>query len=96
MARAISNGKILFAALSDGLVLSSRQFSSSAAGAAASSGRGLMEEKAVLMSGIKKSVAASSDAAWVPDPVTGYYRPANRLREIDPAELRQMFLKSKE
>ncbi|XP_020597808.1 late embryogenesis abundant protein Lea5-like [Phalaenopsis equestris] len=97
MARALYNGKILFSALSDGIILSSGRFSSSAA---AFSEKNLLEEKAVLITGMKKSGSATSDAAaasmhWVPDPVTGYYRPANRIQEIDPAEQRQMFLNNK-
>ncbi|KAF7834512.1 late embryogenesis abundant protein Lea5 [Senna tora] len=37
----------------------------------------------------------SSDPSWVPDPVTGYYRPINHGSEIDPAELRNMLLNHK-
>ncbi|KAL6502810.1 hypothetical protein OROHE_023978 [Orobanche hederae] len=33
--------------------------------------------------------------SWVPDPVTGYYRPENQAKEIDPVELRAMLLKNK-
>ena len=97
MARALSNGKVLFTALSDGFVLSGRRFSS----AAAAAGSVMMEETTVLMKGIMKTGTAAADEAagaampWIPDPVTGYYRPANRLRETDPAELRQIFLKNK-
>lgn len=36
---------------------------------------------------------AEAAASWVPDPVTGYYRPANENGGIDPAELREMLLK---
>ncbi|XP_062108731.1 late embryogenesis abundant protein Lea5-like [Humulus lupulus] len=39
-----------------------------------------------------KEAAAS---AWIPDPLTGYYRPANRAVEIDPVELRQMLSNNK-
>ncbi|KAG6510381.1 hypothetical protein ZIOFF_028391 [Zingiber officinale] len=31
--------------------------------------------------------------SWVPDPVTGYYRPANEHGGIDPVDLREMLLK---
>ena len=45
---------------------------------------------------IKASVASSEASnAWAPDPLTGYYRPANRVDEIDPVELRQMLLNHK-
>ncbi|KAL6499474.1 late embryogenesis abundant protein [Orobanche gracilis] len=33
--------------------------------------------------------------SWVPDPVTGYYRPENQAKQIDPAELRELLLKNK-
>ena len=37
----------------------------------------------------KKDVAAAEEkTAWVPDPVTGYYRPAGGAKEVDAAELR--------
>ncbi|KAK2970066.1 hypothetical protein RJ640_006539 [Escallonia rubra] len=32
---------------------------------------------------------------WVPDPVTGYYRPENQAKELDAAELRELLLKHK-
>ncbi|KAL3827813.1 hypothetical protein ACJIZ3_016615 [Penstemon smallii] len=37
----------------------------------------------------------STKTPWVPDPVTGYYRPENHSKEIDAAELREMLLKNK-
>ena len=40
-------------------------------------------------------VRASETSAWVPDPVTGYYRPENQTKQIDVAELRAMHLKHK-
>ncbi|PON48457.1 Late embryogenesis abundant protein [Trema orientale] len=39
---------------------------------------------------------ASENVAWVPDPITGYYRPENGAQEIDVAELRAMLLKKYE
>ncbi|KAL6494163.1 hypothetical protein OROGR_032083 [Orobanche gracilis] len=33
--------------------------------------------------------------SWVPDPVTGYYRPEDQAKEVDPVELREMLLKNK-
>lgn len=38
---------------------------------------------------------SAASSSWVPDPVTGFYRPANRAAETDPAELRAMLLKPK-
>ena len=43
----------------------------------------------------KKSGEESAKKSWVPDPVTGYYRPENRTDEIDVAELREMLLNNK-
>uniref|UniRef100_A0A7N0RA31 Uncharacterized protein n=1 Tax=Kalanchoe fedtschenkoi TaxID=63787 RepID=A0A7N0RA31_KALFE len=37
--------------------------------------------------------AEKEPAAWIPDPVTGYYRPENVAAEMDVAELREMLLK---
>lgn len=46
-------------------------------------------------SGEEKVVGSSEKVSWVPDPVTGYYRPENRADEIDVAELRSILLKNK-
>jgi Late embryogenesis abundant protein len=40
----------------------------------------------------EKRVAAADPDPWVPDPVTGYYRPAKGAMELDAAELRAMLL----
>ncbi|KAI9114026.1 hypothetical protein K1719_015277 [Acacia pycnantha] len=42
-----------------------------------------------------KQASSEAASAWVPDPVTGYYRPMNHSPEIDPAELRLMLLNHK-
>ncbi|XP_020600328.1 late embryogenesis abundant protein Lea5-like [Phalaenopsis equestris] len=83
----------VLSAFCNGIVLSSRKLSSSTA----FTGKEMLEEKEALIKEMKKLGSATSDAAaapthWIPDPVTGYYRPANSLNEIDPAELRQKFL----
>ncbi|KAM3353139.1 hypothetical protein ACQJBY_024366 [Aegilops geniculata] len=37
----------------------------------------------------RKDVGAGAEkAAWVPDPVTGYYRPSGAAKEVDAADLR--------
>ena len=38
------------------------------------------------------AAAAAEKTAWVPDPVTGYYRPAGGAKEVDAAELRSKLL----
>ena len=96
MARSFSNTKITVSAIFDGVSLAinrSRSYSSVASQAVGSSvvrGGG--------RSGIVKQAAAGEvkkEESWVPDPVTGYYRPANRGDEIDVAELREMLLNNK-
>ncbi|KAL8137188.1 hypothetical protein V2J09_003189 [Rumex salicifolius] len=44
---------------------------------------------------VKEEIGRSTESAWVPDPITGYYRPANRASEIDVAELRDLHLKQR-
>ncbi|PPD71000.1 hypothetical protein GOBAR_DD32117 [Gossypium barbadense] len=39
------------------------------------------------------ATATKDKANWVPDPVTGFYRPENTVNEICPAELRATLLK---
>lgn len=41
----------------------------------------------------EKIVENTEKVSWVPDPVTGYYRPENGAPEIDVAELRATLLK---
>ncbi|TVU21152.1 hypothetical protein EJB05_30776 [Eragrostis curvula] len=36
--------------------------------------------------------AGEEKSAWVPDPATGYYRPAGGAKEVDAAELRAKLL----
>nr|ABG54481.1 late embryogenesis abundant protein [Tamarix androssowii] len=38
------------------------------------------------------STTPNDENSWVPDPVTGYYRPANHADDVDVAELREMLL----
>ncbi|WOH01576.1 hypothetical protein DCAR_0520960 [Daucus carota subsp. sativus] len=37
----------------------------------------------------------SASNSWIPDPVTGYYRPEGKGNEVDAAELREMLLRNK-
>lgn len=98
MSRAIAN-TTLYAAVSSGLskVVAGRSFSA-AAGAVASGRQRERTGAAALMRGEDKTLKIEvGDAAisWVPDPVTGYYRPANRGDEVDVAELRNIHLNRK-
>ncbi|XP_072959432.1 late embryogenesis abundant protein Lea5 [Typha angustifolia] len=86
MARVLSNGIA---------VLINRRGYSAAAAVVMGTGR-RVEEKVAFMGG-KRDLAGDTAAAtsWVPDPVTGYYRPATGTGEIDAAELRAMLLNQK-
>nr|GLL48771.1 protein SENESCENCE-ASSOCIATED GENE 21, mitochondrial-like [Ipomoea trifida] len=45
---------------------------------------------------MKKSGEASrKETSWVPDPITGYYRPENIAKEVDAAEMRAALLNNK-
>ncbi|XP_057782283.1 protein SENESCENCE-ASSOCIATED GENE 21, mitochondrial-like [Salvia miltiorrhiza] len=44
---------------------------------------------------LKKGSEKAGESAWVPDPVTGCYRPESNAKEMDPVELRKMLIRSK-
>ncbi|RRT64771.1 hypothetical protein B296_00033909 [Ensete ventricosum] len=96
MARALSNANLV-AALTDGVALlaTRRGYATTAAAATTTTGTGSRERLAVAEQMVKSAPPAGAEEAacsWVPDPATGYYRPANRMDEIDPAALREMLL----
>ncbi|CAL9779127.1 unnamed protein product [Musa acuminata subsp. burmannicoides] len=99
MARALSNSNLV-AALSDcvALLTTRRGYATAAAGTTTTTatGTGSRERLAVAEQMVKSAPPAGAEeeaaCSWVPDPATGYYRPANRMGEIDPAELREMLL----
>ncbi|KAI5349486.1 hypothetical protein L3X38_002373 [Prunus dulcis] len=51
----------------------------------------MVEERVV--NAMKEESGLGSSSSWAPDPLTGYYRPSNCAKEIDPVELREMLLK---
>lgn len=54
------------------------------------------EEKAAVAQLLaRKRVAGADPDSWIPDPVTGYYRPANGAVEVDAADLRATLLRPK-
>ena len=66
-----------------------------AAAMAKGAGRRADEKKAAakrVMGKKEVNTAAAEKTAWVPDPVTGYYRPAGGAKEVDAAELRAKLL----
>ncbi|URE34490.1 Late embryogenesis abundant protein [Musa troglodytarum] len=97
MARALSNSNLV-AALSDGVALltTRRGYATAAAATTTTTTTGSRERLAVAEQRVKSAPPAGAEeeaaCSWVPDPATGYYRPANRMGELDPAELREMLL----
>ncbi|KAK8540948.1 hypothetical protein V6N13_060996 [Hibiscus sabdariffa] len=98
MARSFSNAKLFSTFVVDGMrisnVFSRRGYAASAQGIVSSNGiRGGAGRSAAAA--VKKEIAggAKEKVSWVPDPVTGCYRPENSAKEIDVAELRAMLLK---
>ncbi|KAF5732642.1 Indole-3-acetic acid-induced protein ARG2 [Tripterygium wilfordii] len=90
MARSFSNAKVVFDVISK--AVARRGY---ATGAAPSQGRIVSN---VAAAGPRSSAPAmvkkeGEKVAWVPDPVTGYYRPERGAEEIDVAELRALLLK---
>ncbi|KAF5811093.1 putative Late embryogenesis abundant protein, LEA_3 subgroup [Helianthus annuus] len=64
----------------------------------ASASQGVVSEtaKGSVVAMMKKGGEESKkSSAWIPDPVTGYYKPEGHGNQIDPAELREMLLKHK-
>ncbi|CAO2203372.1 unnamed protein product [Urochloa humidicola] len=57
-------------------------------------GRKAVEKVAKLVMGkeVSTAVASPEKTPWVPDPITGYYRPAGIPKEMDAAELRAKLL----
>ncbi|KAF8724395.1 hypothetical protein HU200_021431 [Digitaria exilis] len=75
------------------LLAQSRRAYSVAAAMAEGAGRRADEKKVVAAAAAKRvNTKAQEKTAWVPDPVTGYYRPAGGAKEVDAAELRAKLL----
>ncbi|KAJ8444026.1 hypothetical protein Cgig2_020872 [Carnegiea gigantea] len=92
MARSLSNAKTFVSLVADNLsvALQRRGY------AAASQAVGEMGKRSGRMGkAAQEEMEKAAQNSWVPDPVTGYYRPANRADEIDVAELREIFLKQR-
>ena len=61
-------------------------------GYAAAAASGAMRRGAADSKSAGESAKAAADASWVPDPVTGHYRPGNRAASVDAADLRAAHL----
>jgi hypothetical protein len=71
-----------------------RGYAAASQGIAASVARGGSGSRMVKKPG-EEPVGSTEKVAWVPDPVTGYYRPETRVAEIDVADLRAALLNNK-
>lgn len=93
MARSLSNAKMLssFVVNRISAVVTRRGYAATASQSGVSSGVRGGASNVMLKKGEKESTKTS----WVPDPVTGYYRPEDQSKEIDAAELREILLKNK-
>ncbi|KAK6941012.1 Late embryogenesis abundant protein, LEA_3 subgroup [Dillenia turbinata] len=91
MARFVATSKLFSAFVAEGIAPVRRGYATASQGAVSNAARsrgGMMINKNVEEN--KKTTSS-----WVPDPVTGYYRPENHTDEIDVADLREMLLKHK-
>ncbi|KAI4364449.1 hypothetical protein MLD38_020539 [Melastoma candidum] len=103
MARSLASAKSVVSSLADNLFLpvaSRRGFAVSPAvgsgGVFSGGGYGGGMPAGGLTRKMDQAAGGSArESPWAPDPVTGYYRPADRAVEIDAAELRAMLLNPK-
>ncbi|XP_009793725.1 late embryogenis abundant protein 2-like [Nicotiana tabacum] len=87
MARSLSNSKLYSTFVTDRLSLGVTRKGYAVAEVAGGRG-GVAQSNMMIM--MKKG--GEESAPWVPDPVTGYYRPENQANQIDAVELRRMLL----
>ncbi|TMW85701.1 hypothetical protein EJD97_022690 [Solanum chilense] len=90
MARYLSNCKNISAFVVDSVSVAIQR-----RGYAATAAQGGVSGSVRGSGGVRSNVMESNKTSWVPDPVTGYYRPETHAKEIDAAELRNMLLKYK-
>ncbi|KAE8672237.1 Indole-3-acetic acid-induced protein ARG2 [Hibiscus syriacus] len=95
MARSFLNAKLFSTFVIDGIsnAISRRGYAAASQGTVSSGIRGGTGRSAAAA--VKEEMAGGTKekVSWVPDPVTGCYRPENSAKEIDVAELRAMLLK---
>nr|KJB23299.1 hypothetical protein B456_004G090700 [Gossypium raimondii] len=99
MARSFSNAKLFSTFVVDGIsnVISRRGYAAASQGIVSSGirgGAGRSAAAVVKKTGEEMSGGAKEKVSWVPDPVTGCYRPENCANETDVAELRATLLKN--
>ncbi|KAI3854600.1 hypothetical protein MKX03_005196 [Papaver bracteatum] len=92
MAGSLSNTKLVLTALVDGISLSVNRSRGITSGATQAVGSTVVKGEKVK----KPSPGAVTEVSpWIPDAVTGYYRPENHANDIDVAELRDTLLNQK-
>ena len=98
MARSFSNAKVLSAVVFDGIsnAIYRRGYAAASQGVVSSvarGGGGAARSGTVVKKTGEQRAPSGEKVSWVPDPVTGCYRPENTANEIDVAELRATLLK---
>ncbi|KAB2069990.1 hypothetical protein ERO13_A08G117900v2 [Gossypium hirsutum] len=96
MARCFSNVRVFSTFVVDGIsnAISRRGYAATSQGVASNGVKEAARNAAELKkTGEDMATATKDKANWVPDPVTGFYRPENTVNEICPAELRATLLK---
>ncbi|XP_071717029.1 protein SENESCENCE-ASSOCIATED GENE 21, mitochondrial-like [Rutidosis leptorrhynchoides] len=76
--------------ISSFIVVTRRGFASATQGSVTGSVRG---SGVAMMK--KASEESKKSTPWVPDPVTGYYKPEGQTNQVDAAELRELLFKQK-
>ncbi|KAL8522764.1 hypothetical protein ACS0TY_012924 [Phlomoides rotata] len=85
MSRAFSNAKAVSAFIAGKI----------SRGYAAAASRGSVSRIGAPNVLLKKGSEDSTKISWVPDPITGFYRPENQVKENAAAELRGQLIRNK-
>lgn len=95
MARSLSNAKLFSAFVADGIskAIYKRGYAAASQGAVSRGTGGPRSAAAVMKKSVEEMTGSTEKVSWVPDPVTGVYRPENLANELDVADLRAIFLK---
>lgn len=96
MARSFSNAKLFSAFVADGIsnAIYKRGYAAASQGAVSRATGGRTSAAAMMKKSAEEMTGSTEKVSWVPDPVTGVYRPENLANELDVADLRAMFLKN--
>ncbi|KAM0053941.1 putative Late embryogenesis abundant protein, LEA_3 subgroup [Helianthus debilis subsp. tardiflorus] len=91
MARSITNAKLVSSFVADQISVVCRRgyaviSTGNVSGSLRSSGVAMMK---------KGGEESNVSNPWVPDPITGYYKPEGQTNQVDAADLRDLLLKQK-